>query len=136
MLATKKIKKPLFFTVFYVLFSLIIPVTPLAADCPCFTHEDVRRYASHPAKFACVLPNGDQGVTRILVRGPYVAFFNIDTDTYESPDLHCSASVTVGDLTEEPKVVLLYRDVLGMTHAQYSECWELIESGDLPECDI
>ena len=130
---TFKIHSRLLVTVLCVLVSFIVPVTALAVDCPCFTAEDVMRYASHPAKFVCFFYNGDQGSTRILVRGPYVAFFNIDSDQEE--DYNCSASVTVGEFLEPPKVTLLYEDFGDLTSAQWHACRDLIHSGDVPECD-
>ena len=124
------------FAVFCVLVSFIIPVTALAVDCPCFTAEEVMRYASHPAKFVCILP-GSQGGVRLLIKGEYAAGFGVSADDYPN-DNSCSAYVGIGDgIDEEPRVVFLerYFQVPQLSLDEWRKCGELIELGDPPFCE-
>jgi len=95
------------------------------------------RFASHPEKFVCIAYD-NEGVTRILVRGQYLAWFSTSV---EEGSGECYAGVAIVDFEEwlnngeEPKVVLLDRLEQNIDSADWSQCGALLHDGDPPECD-
>lgn len=134
---TIKLNSRLSFAVYCVLVSFIVPVTALAADCPCFTAEDVMRFASQPEKFVC-LRYDNEGIERILVRGQYFALFSTSA---EEESRECYAGVMIIDVEEildefDPKVVLLNRSEQNIDSDEWYQCDALLTLGDPPECDF
>ena len=126
---------PVLLVVFFILVTFTIPVEVLSADCPCFTAEDVIRYASHPSKFTCIGGDYETGL-RVLKRGKYAAWFGISYDEYGGwTEYYCSAYVYVGDMLD-PDVVLFgsIEPSDNIPHEDWKACIELLSIGDPQDC--